>query len=88
MNPGCKIFEFEVFRLKKFQLKTFKILGPCSWMLKTSIKMLFGAPNLQVENFNIPGHDPRMLTYLNSTFLDQKTSSSKFLKSWGHVLGY
>ena len=40
---------------------------------------VFGSPNLQIEDFNILGHDPRMLKALNSRFLDPKTLNSKLL---------
>ena len=48
---------------------------------------VFGSANFQIEDFNILGHDFRMLKALDSKLFDSKTSNSKLLTFWGHVPG-
>ena len=45
-----------------------------------------GCSNLQIEDFNILGHDPRMLKASNRRFGDPKISDVKILTSWAMSL--
>ena len=78
---------------RKLEFKTFNILRSCPWMLKGFALNLFGPPNLQIENFNILEHDPRIQKFLIWGFKNKKklqirrfrgpkTSNSKVLTAW------
>ena len=94
-SQDVKTCEFEVLRSKNFEFEGFNILGlsvrlaEC-WKLRFEW-LRFGGLGIQKHPNRIfyhPGAWPRMLKPSNSRFWGPKTSNSKVLTSWSHMLGW